>query len=181
VTASFLAVTASVFEEHAADGTVLHRRVLDFVLPRTLSFNTVAVAPLRRHGAEVYLGVDDDDLPAAQAFNGNSELLVAPAWRLPREVAAMGPARAWVRQRLLREYGLRAGEVWELGGRYHPSAGLTPEVVHALAAEVAEDAPGERALLWVPLREAARAVHTLQDGHLRTVALRAAHALGLPG
>jgi hypothetical protein len=40
---------------------------------------------------EVWIGIDDDDLPAAQCFHGNSEILVAPAWRLPREVASLTP------------------------------------------------------------------------------------------
>ena len=45
---------------------------------------TMACALLRAaRGGEVLFGVDDDDLPAAQLFTGNSNLLVAPAWRIP--------------------------------------------------------------------------------------------------
>jgi SAM-dependent methyltransferase len=175
----FLELHASVFEERAADGSVLHARPLEFVLPRALSYNTVAVAPLRRHAGRVLLGVDDDDLPAAQAFSGASELLVAPAWRLPREVASLTPARAWVCERLGREHGLTLGATYELGGRYHPSPGLTPEVVHALAVEVVAEAPAERPLLWLDLAEAAAHAGELRDGHLRTLAQRAAHAMGV--
>jgi hypothetical protein len=67
--------------------------------------------------------------------------------------------------------------MWELGGRYHPSAGLTPEVVYPLAAEVSPDGAGDRALRWIPLSDAVTQRHLLRDGHLRIVALRAAHAL----
>ena len=42
------------------------------------------------------IGVDEDDLPAAQAFSGNSNLLVAPAWRLRNDVHDMSAARAWM-------------------------------------------------------------------------------------
>jgi hypothetical protein len=174
----FLELHAAVFEERAADGSVLHGRALEFVLPRELSYNTMAVAPLRRHAGRVLLGIDDDDLPAAQAFSGASELLVAPAWRLPRELASLTPARAWVLERLRREHGLTPGGVYELGGRYHPSPGVTPEVVHPVAVEVVAEAPAERPLLWVDLRDAAAHAAALRDGHLRTLAQRAAHALG---
>jgi len=175
----FLDLQAAVFEERAAYGSVLHRQPLEFVLPRTLSFNTVAVAPLRRGDGDVFLGIDDDDLPAAQSFSGDSALLVAPAWRLPRVVASLTPARKWVVERLGREYGVATGGLWELGGRYHPSPGLTPEVVHPLAVEVIDEAPAERALHWVRLRDAAAHAPVLRDGHLLTLVLRAAHALGL--
>jgi hypothetical protein len=158
---------------------VVARQALEFVLPRDLSFNTVAVAPLRRHGGEVWIGVDDDDLPAAQSFSGVSQLAVAPAWRLPRDVASLTPARSWVVGRLEREYGALAGSVWELGGRYHPSAGLTPEVVHPLAIEISDESRGARSLLWLRLREAVRHASELRDGHLLILAVRAAHALGL--
>jgi SAM-dependent methyltransferase len=174
----FLGIHAAVFEECAADGTRVAERTLEFVLPAALSFNTISVALLRRSGGAVYLGLDDDDLPAAQAFSGASELLVAPAWRLPREVDGIASSRAWVRERLAREYGLTCGEVWELGGRYHPSPGLTPEVVHPLALEVGQESDGERRLLWVRLEDVAAHTEEVRDGHLLTLALRAAHALG---
>jgi hypothetical protein len=173
----FLEIHAALFEERADDGHVVAARALEFVLPRTLSFNTVAAAPLRRCGEALYLGLDDDDLPAAQSFSGASELLVAPAWRLPREVDGLATSRAWVRERLQAEYGAACGEMWELGGRYHPSPGLTPEVVHPLAVEITGEEPGPRRLVWVRLEEAVAHAEAIRDGHLLTLALRAAHAL----
>jgi hypothetical protein len=150
-------------------------------VPATRSSNTIAVAPLRIYRGEPWIGIDDDDLPAAQCFHGNSEILVAPAWRLPREVASLTPARAWIRARLEEEYGVACGEAWELGGRYHPSPGVTPEVVHPLAIEVVGEraSGGQRALTWVALRDAVANRADLREGHLRIAVLRAAHALGL--
>jgi hypothetical protein len=69
----------------------------------------------------------------------------------------------------------------ELGGRYYPPAGATPEVVHPVAVQVQRDDGGERRLTWISLRDAlagARA-QELCDGHLRAVVLPAGHALGL--
>jgi len=174
----FLSLRAVRFEELDATGRVVATRVLELVEPRTRSTNTVATALLWRHGGTVYLGIDDDDLPAAQSFHGASQILVTPAWRLPPSITSPTPARAWTKDALLREYGLVTGEIWELGGPYTPSAGSTPELVTPLAVEVQSAAPTARPLAWVPLPEAVRERAALLDGHLRIVTLRAAHALG---
>lgn len=177
----FIELRCSEFLERDAGGEVVHRRPLELVLPVTMSFNTVATAVLaRRSDGRVLIGLDDDDLPAAQGFVGNSELLVTPAWRLPREIDGVERARRFLTQRLNVEYGVEVGAVWELGGRYHPSPGLTPEVVHPFAVEVAHVAAlGTSALRFVPLDELISRRERLRDGHLRILALRAAHALGL--
>ncbi|HEY2513025.1 MAG TPA: SAM-dependent methyltransferase, partial [Polyangiaceae bacterium] len=172
----FLELRAGAFTELDAAGAPLRTAPLEYVVPRTLGTNTVVCALLARAGGEIYLGVDDDDLPAAQCFLGNSELLVAPAWRLPKDVETMDGARAWVRARLQAEYALTLGETWELGGAYYPSAGMSPEVAFPLALEVLAQGDGERALAWIPLREVVPNLDLLADGHLRIVALRAAHA-----
>jgi SAM-dependent methyltransferase len=176
---SFLELRCAVFEELDASAAVVSSRPLELVVPRPLGTNTVATAPLWRHGAEVYLGMDDDDLPAAQSFNGSSALLVAPAWRLPASIASSTPARAWVRRRLEEEYGLACGEMWDLGGPYYPSAGLTPEAVFPLAVEVTGRTTAGRPLRWLKLADAVAGRALLRDGHLRVVALRAAHAVGV--
>lgn len=179
----FLQVRATEVTEHDARGASLHTRALEYVLPAPLSSRTISTALLRRDGGRVLLGVDDDDLPAAQCIGGHSSILVTPAWRLPRTVATMTPAREWIAARLHAEYGLTLGRAWELGGRYHPSPGSTPEVVHPIAWEVlAEgqtDTLAPRTLTWVPLVDLLQHAPLLVDGHLRVAAFRAAHALGL--
>ncbi|AGP42184.1 class I SAM-dependent methyltransferase [Sorangium cellulosum] len=205
----FLEVRRARFEELAEGGAVVAARELEYVVPRPLGALTVSTALLARApSGEVVLGVDDHDLPAAQSFSGNSELLVAPAWRLPRSARTLAEAEAFVRARLLVEYGVDAGEAVELGGAYRPSAGLTPELVHPIAfvvTGVAAEAPRApsaaappsaatspsaaappaepvsappRRLHWVPLTALVAGREHLPDGHLRVVALRAAHALG---
>jgi len=147
-------------------------------VPITRSCSSLAIAPLLRVGGAVLLGVDDDDLPAAQCFVGNSEILVAPAWRLPHGLGTLGEARAFAAERLRDEYGVEVSTVQELGGRYLPSPGMTPEAVHPMVAAVRAihlDAP--RRLRWVALDELALHHDAMLDGHLRIVALRASHAL----
>jgi hypothetical protein len=173
----FLELRCSTFVEIDRHGDVLHERAFEYVVPRPLSVNTVSVALLRRAGGDVLIAVDDADLPAAQCIAGNSELLVAPAWRLPHDVQTPTPARRWVLERLRDEYGVEPGDCWWLGGRYHPSPGTTPEVVHPLAVDVAHVEGHGRPLLWVSLQALLSAPTLLRDGHLRIAAERSAHAL----
>ncbi len=177
----FLEVRCAEFLEWSAQGTVLHRVPLEYAVPRHRSLHTVACAVLARQGGQILLGLDDDDLPAAQAFEGHSDLLVAPAWRLPGEIADLPRARAFLAERLREEHGLQAGHTCDLGGRYHPSPGVSPEAVYPMAVEVLSWVPGRRPLRFVPLQQVLTNLERLQDGHLRVVARRAAHALGLMG
>jgi SAM-dependent methyltransferase len=177
----FLEVRAVEFAEQNAAGREVARQVRELVVPAARSLDTVALAVLRRAGDAVYLGVDDEDFPAAQCFEGHSQLLVAPAWRLPAAAATLEAAQSFVTDRLAAEHGLVCRRMFQLGGRYHPSAGLTPEAVHPFAVDVMEDESGgaERPLAWVPLADTVSRRAELCDGHLRIVLLRAAHALGL--
>ena len=136
---------------------------------------------MRAFGDVICLGLDDDDLPAVQSCYGHSDVHVAPAWRLPTECASREEALRFVHARLLAEHGIAVGELTELGGRYHPSPGATPEVVHPFATwvtAITADA-NTRPLHFVPLEELVLHATQVIDGHLRVVALRAASMLGL--
>ncbi len=174
----FLAVNASSFAECDAHGNSVKEATIEYVVPKKLSTNTIICALIARIGEVLCIGVDDDDLPASQCFVGNSELLVAPAWRIPKEIVSMEKAREWVRAQLRQEYALTMGETWELGGAYYPSAGMSPEVAFPIAIEVIRQGAGGRWIHWVPLREIGPNLDAFADGHLRIAALRAAHALG---
>ncbi len=174
-TAGFLDVRSALFAELNADGKVIHRQTRELVEPRRLSRNTIAVAALRRSGDRVFIGVDDDDLPAAQCFDGNSELLVAPAWRLPPDVDTRSGSQAWIAARMAESYGVEIEDIWELGGSYFPAAGLTPEVVYPLAVACS----GDDQLVWIDLRDALLERDLIVDGHLVAVLWRAAHACGV--
>ena len=177
--ASFLSLSVRTFEEVDHQGRVLASKNLEVVEPRNFSCNTVATALLRRDVHGFYIGIDDDDLPAAQCSTGCSTLLVAPAWRLPHGVVSMSLARAFVKDRLASEYRAEAKRVWQLGGHYYPTPGATPEIVYPFAVEIGDIKPGARSIYWVPLGDARDNRSQLVDGHLRVVALCAAHALGL--
>jgi SAM-dependent methyltransferase len=173
----FLALECRRFDELDQAGTVVASKDLEYVVPQPLSALTISTALLRRMEGRVFIGLDDDDLPAAQCIRGNSELWVAPAWRLPHGVRGPSGGVAFVRERLRAEYGVSVEDTAWLGGRYHPSTGATPEVVHPLAADVAAVEPAERTLTWVPLDELVVASRWLADGHLRIAVERSVHLL----
>jgi hypothetical protein len=179
--AGFLSVRCAEFHELDASGRCVASQTRERVEPCDHRLESVAVAVLRCARGEVFLGLDDDDLPAAQCFEGRSDIWVTPAWRLPRSVHWLGAMRDFVRERLRVEHGVAIGGVFELGGRYHPSAGLTAEVVYPLAVEVIDEVAPPAPLVWVPLAEVVEERASLRDGHLRIVSLRAAHALRLLG
>lgn len=177
----FLVLRTSAFDELDADGRVIGTRTLEYVVPRTVGTNTIAMVLLRRAGDRVWLGLVDDDRPAAQCITGHSELLVTPAWRVPRDVVGVRASRAWACARASTEHGLALGECYELGGRFHPSSGTTPELVFPLAVEVLSEREDATPLLWIELRDFLAADALQRDGHTRVLAWRAAHALGLLG
>lgn len=172
--AGFLEVRAARFAEQNAHGEVLKRQAREMVLPCPVSRNTVVVAAVRKCGDRMFIGVVDDDLPAAQCFDGNSEIVVAPAWRLPHSVRGREGARSFIGQQMRETFGATVHGVWDLGGAYHPSAGLTPEVVYPLAMEI----DGGEHLIWLDIEDAIAARAALHDGHLRIVLWRIAHACG---
>ncbi len=175
----YLNLHATRFEEVDAQAKVVADGVLEYVVPSEASTNTLAVALLYRHEGEIYIGLEDRDLPAAQGFTGNSALLAAPAWRLPRSVQNLAMSKAWAQERLAKEFGVIVQGLLELGGSYHPTAGLTPEIVYPLAAEVKEWTITSGSLVWANLKSLLHERSEILDGHLRILTLRAGHALKL--
>lgn len=152
----------------------LATQTLELVTPAPFSNRTMSCALLARINGVTCIAIDDDDRPAAMALEGSSRLLVPPAFRLPAAITTLPHATRWVRERLHAQYGVEAAPLGELGGRYHPAPGLTPEVVHPFVWTTAVAVP---TLHWVPLSDAARHAQTLPDMHLRIAILRSAHAV----
>ena len=175
----FLELVEAQFEELDANQNVIGMQALEFVVPRRTSHNTISVAILIKQDGEYWMALDDDDLPAAQSIDGNSNLLVTPAWRLPHEISTLTPALAWVGEQLSANHGIEVDDFYVLGGRYFPSPGVTPEAVYPYAATLRSESSSPIPLKWVRLQELVDQRATLRDGHLRIASLRAAHCLGL--
>ncbi|MBT8100663.1 MAG: methyltransferase domain-containing protein, partial [Gammaproteobacteria bacterium] len=175
----FLELVAAKLEELDADQNVIAQKTLEFVIPKLTSHNTISVALLMQQDGEYWMALDDDDLPAAQSIDGNSNLLVTPAWRLPHDIATLTPALGWIGEQLSANHGITVDDFYVLGGRYFPSPGVTPEAVYPYAATVTEEISSSTPLKWVRLQELVEQRALLRDGHLRIASLRAAHCLGL--
>lgn len=174
----FLDVRCAAFVERDADGRAIAEHLREWVMPRRYGHHTVSIALLRRHRGDVLMALDDHDLPAAQAFDGDSAILVTPAWRIPREVSGRRATWRWVQQQLREEYGIAAEQCGYVGGPYHPSAGLTPELVTPLyTADTTTGGPSRRTLHWVRLGELIAERDKIVDGHTRILSLRVAQAL----
>lgn len=168
---NFLRVVRHEYEELDRDGKVLTRGALESVEPGKLSCQTVVALPMIYQNDQWWVGLDLDDLPAAQAFSGNSCLWVAPAWRLPHEVTRQNQMRQWIGERLLSQMAVTAVEWAPLGGPYFPSPGLTPELVYPLAVRV--EVQPHSSLKFFPLAEIMDRWEDFRDGHLRCALLRA--------
>jgi len=176
----FLRLRASRFDELDGTATVVATPVREYVIPSALSTNTVCVAALWRCGDEIYMGMEDRDLPACQSYFGRSELWVAPAWRLPREVSSVDAMDPWITERLREEHGLTIGRVVPLGSHYYAEPGVTPETIHPVAVEVVGTTDRGIPLHWRKLSELCMEVGLDElDGQLSIATFRAAHALAV--
>lgn len=175
--ADFLSLRKQLFEEVEAGGRVLREVGLEYVQPTRTSLNTVAVAPVWKHQDTVYMGVVEEDLPAAQCFSGHSNHLQAPAWRLPETVRSKEDLEAFLRQGLLKENGVTVRDSFEMGGPYFPSPGVTPEIAYPWCVDVGEQSEAPYPLSWIPLQDLVAGFAHLKEGHLRTLVSRVYRAL----
>jgi hypothetical protein len=167
----FLEVRAASFVEEDREGRSLSEATLEYVTPRELSRNTITVLPAAFVGGVVYVGLELRDFPAVQCFERTSALFTVPACRVPRDVAQLGAAEVFARDKLASEFGLQVERLTALGGRYYPTVGVTPEVVYPYVASVS----AADALHWLPLTTALAL--DLRDAHLMTSLYRLRHAL----
>lgn len=174
----FLSLREGVFAEQDGEGRTLAEARFEYVRPRRLSINTLVALPVARTGEGDFVGVEHRDLPAAQTFSGSSAMATAPAWRLPPSVTHQSEIAPFLAGALERDFGLRGRRVWELGGAYFPTTGVTPEVVYPFVVEVNAGRGLNSALHFIPLRELLARPDRLHDAHLLIAASRLAHALG---
>jgi hypothetical protein len=160
--AGYLHYIRSAFADRSRT-TELARREIEFVLPAKASANVISVAPLAMDDkGEICIGLERRDLPAPQAYEGNSAIYVLPAWRLPLDVVSEEAACAFAASKL----GV-AGAM-KLGASYYPSL-----AIHCDPAMV------QLPLVFVTLRDLFDNLEQLRDAHLMIAALRAVHAFGL--
>jgi hypothetical protein len=186
---SFLALRTADFTEYSATGEVLARETLEFVEPAEatgLSLNTLSTIPVFSANDQLYVVLEERDLPAVQVTTGSSAILVAPAARLLLSIKTLDEAMEKNRADLLRRYGLKTFGGAMLGTGYYPAIGVTPEVVIPTWTEVHPESVSDllgvsqpKNLRALPLDLVMKNLDLITDGHTLTLLNRLAHAVTL--
>jgi hypothetical protein len=174
-TPQFLSIRDGTFLERTRSGEVISEVAFEYVVPQKLSASTVTVIPAVKTQHSTYVGVELRDLPAVQSFSGSSRILTIPAWRLPLSLHSIGELPSFITAALQRDFALTVRNVWELGGSYFSSPGVTPEVVYPFVAEV--DATSIRSSQLHSTDLATLNPEHLHDAHLLISTYRLRHAL----
>ncbi|MFN2512199.1 MAG: class I SAM-dependent methyltransferase [Pyrinomonadaceae bacterium] len=173
----FLVIKEGVFAEQAHDGSVLAQVPFEYVLPRNLSLSTVVALPVAKTNSGTFIGIQLRNLPAVQAFSGSSKIATAPAWRLPRAMEHWTELPGFLGEAMRRDFNLRIRHVWEMGGSYMPSPGVTPEIVYPFVAEVEATEITGSSLHFIELNNLKNRIDAIQEGHLLITACRLIHSL----
>jgi hypothetical protein len=176
--ARFLSVRNGSFVEQTPAGRNLSEVEFEYVIPRNLSFCTVSALPVIRTKDEVLVGVELRDLPAVQFFTNSARIATVPAWRLPRTINHVMALPGFLSNANRTDFQLQVREVWELGGAYFASPGVTPESVYPYVVEVEGVALSETNLHFITISDLKENIHQIHDGHLLIAACRLIHALG---
>ncbi|WP_395844008.1 methyltransferase domain-containing protein [Cystobacter fuscus] len=177
----YLSPRTGTFTERDAQGRVLASVPREYLVPAGASRNTAVALPVVRTREGFRVGLEHRELPAVQHFTGGAGLAVAPAWRLPRTLSHLSQVPAFAAERLREEFSVTVRRAWELGGPYHTTPGVTPELAWPFAVEIEADAACDSRLRWLPLETLISRLDDGMDAHLLVVAWRLAHALGVLG
>jgi len=175
----FLSIREGTFLERTQAGEVVSEVTFEYVVPQKLSFSTVVVAPVVKTQRGTYVGFELRDLPAVQSFTGSSTTVTVPSWRLPHSVKNLGELPAFVVSALRRDFALSVRRVWELGGPYFSSPGVTPEVVYPLVVEIDANDVASSQLHFIDCDVLRSKLDVIHDAHLLIAAYRLRHALGV--
>ena len=176
---NFLKLRRSEFVETDSENRPIARTRFEYVAPRDLSKNTVAAIPFIKTDTAILVGIELRDLPAPQRFTGSSLLACVPAWRLPFEIDHKFDLEPFLRGKFPTDFAVSVEKVWELGGSYFTSAGITPEIVYPTAIEIDAQIRGETGLKFFHLKHLLENSDKIQDAHLLILLNRLGHALGI--
>jgi len=169
VSAGFIEHRRSKFFEYGQSESA---DIREYIIPRKFSINTVICLPVFRFEKEYYVGIEHRHLPVPQLQEGDSLLLAAPAYRLPKEIRNYSDLKKYLLG--LDFFNSKILSLFKLGEKYFPCSGITPEQVYPYV--VCADKPSTE-LHWVSLRSLFLNTEKLRDGHLLISIFRLVHAL----
>lgn len=174
----FLRLCRSEFVETDSAQKEIARAELEYVVPKNYSKNTAAAIPFIKTEDSVLVGIEFRDLPAPQRFSGSSLLPCVPAWRLPFEIEHKFDLEPFLREKFAADFKASFGKIWELGGSYFTSAGITPEIVYPAAVELDAENSGATPLKFFHLSRLLEMSDLIGDAHLLILLNRLGHAFG---
>jgi SAM-dependent methyltransferase len=172
----FLRLEWSEFIEYDTCGDHLAKADFEYVIPHNFSKNTVAAIPFFKADDEIFVGIEYRDLPAVQRFTGSSHIACVPAWRLPKTVSHKFEIEPFLVEKFAKDFNVSVNKMWELGGSFFTSAGITPEVVYPLAVELKAESLSETNLRFFNLKTLLEKIEQIQDAHFLILLNRLAHA-----
>ena len=175
----FLSLTEGTFLERTQAGSVISEVSFEYVVPQRFSLNTVVVVPVLKTQRSTFMGLELRDLPAVQSFAGSSRIVTIPSWRVPRSVKNVGELPAFVASAMRRDFTLSVRKVWELGGPYFSSPGVTPEIVYPFVVEIDAGNLTSSALHFIDCDVLRSKLDQIHDAHLLIATYRLGHALGI--
>jgi SAM-dependent methyltransferase len=175
----FLEVRTGQFADFDRHGNTVLTTEREYIVPKEFSNAVISVIPSFRMGNNIFVGIERRNLPGIQLNEGYSDIAVNPAWRIPKEITTLESGIEFVKSHVQSDFGLTVLRTHGLGGAYHPTPGLAPEIVYPVVVEVdpsAFPAKTNTPLVWVDLADLIRNRRHIKDGHLLVVAFRLAHA-----
>lgn len=149
----------------------------DYLEPKVLGSETSSVVPYFLSRGEVFIGLEKRQLASVQHKIGSADIVVTPAWRLPKHVKSRVQANLFLRERMQADFNLMSLNVTPLGAGYFPSLTYMPERVSPFAVEVDLNHQ-PRDLDFVPLKSLLEDIENIPELHTRILILRLAHAMG---
>jgi hypothetical protein len=174
----FLSIREGTFFERTQSGDVISQVPFEYVIPQELSFSAASAIPVVKTELGTYVGIELRDLPAVQSFTGSSSIATVPSWRLTRSLKNVGELPAFITAAMGKEFALTVRNVWELGGPYFSSPGVTPEVVYPFVVEVNATDVASSTLHFIDSADLTSKIDQIQDAHLLIAVYRLLHALG---
>jgi SAM-dependent methyltransferase len=173
----FLSIREGTFLERTQGDDVISTVPFEYVVPQNLSFSAVSAIPVVKTGQGTYAGVELRDLPAVQSFTGSSSIATVPSWRLPHSLTGVSELPAFISSSMRGEFALTVQNVWELGGPYFSSPGVTPEVVYPFVVEINASDVASSTLRFIDIDLLTCNLDLIHDAHLLIAAYRLHHAL----
>jgi ubiquinone/menaquinone biosynthesis C-methylase UbiE len=146
--------------------------IFEYVVPDKTSLNTVVTLPVYSCHGKIYLGIESRFLPVPQIQEGNSFILTAPAYRMPKNITSVTKLEKYISALSIGDSTVEG--FTKLGEKYLPCPGMTPEQVYPYIVNLSQPT---KSLHWIPLDELFKERHRIRDGHLLLAIFRVLHAI----